>query len=123
MFTSHVCKLTAEACEGGSMACVCVRTNALTDYIEPDGRGRLGDGDDSHRLSHGSCLWHREVVGPLGKQQWQGWWDRFANPLYMEFDSRPQRGITAVLGFYLSGGSNIEKSLRLLTRSKVDWSI
>lgn len=80
-------------------------TNALTDYIEPDRSGRLGDGHDSHRLRHGRRLWHREVVGPLGEQQWQGGRDRFANPLYVEFDRRPQRGITAVLRFYLSGGA------------------
>lgn len=96
------------------IACVgslsCVRTNALTDYIEPDRSGRLGDGHDSHRLSHGSRLRHREVVGPLGEQQRQGWRDGFANPLYMEFDRRPQRGITTVLRFYLSGGAYWEIS-------------
>lgn len=89
----------------GSLACV--RTNALTDYIEPDRSGRLGDGHDSHRCGHGSRLQHREVVGPLGEQQWQGRRDGFANPLDVEFDRRPQRGITAVLRFNLSGRAQL----------------
>lgn len=110
-FTAVVSRInsTFSCIIGGSLACVC--TTALTDYIEPDGRGRLGDGDHSHRLSHGSRLGNREVVGPLGKEQRQGRRDRFSNPLYMEFDGRPQWGIAAVLSFNLSGGSNIEKSL------------
>lgn len=93
-------------------------TAALTDYIEPDGRGRLGDGDHSHRLSHGRRLGNGEVVGPLGEEQRQGGRDRLANPLYVEFDSRPQWGITAVLRFNLSGGSNIEESLSVCRRAQ-----
>lgn len=49
----------------------CVRTSALTNDIEPDRSSRLGDGHDSHWLGHGSRLQHREVIGPLGEQQWQ----------------------------------------------------
>lgn len=103
---------------------MCVHKNALTDYIEPDRSGRLGDGYDSHRLGHGCRLWHREVVRPLSEQQWQGWRDGFANPLYMEFDCRPQWGITAVLRFYLSGGAILRnQSDCWLTQKTADQSV